>query len=124
QQLHLEEPPEIRVETPANSELFIITAEHSDPEAAAQASNKVAELLIAYHREFAAESTRQFQELLAAQLAQFGAELDELQQELSRTQGNVPTTTAMEQQRWSAYGRLWEQYDLARVREAFQASAI
>lgn len=129
--LKLENPPEIYVDIPANTELFRIIAEDPDPEIAALVANTAAELLMAQIQEFSLEATRQFQQTLAGELEQMAGEIEQDQQELDGDTASSSEDAPAEgtlgraiEQRWSTYDSLWEQYEQSRARGALQSAGI
>jgi len=129
QRLGLDRPPEVEVETLANSELMQITVEDPNPVLVRDAANALSDILIGQSREQFAADRESAQEILSLQLAQLEEELDLARQEFDSLVTQFPgdterTTTARRsiELKEATYGTLLEQYDQARIRDSIQAN--
>jgi len=131
ERLGLDEPPQIKVEAVANTELMQITAEDPDPILAREAANTLAEILVAQSRELYSGGGKAAHEILGEQLAQVEDEFSRARREYESLVAGFPEGS----QRLAAasrsislkeqtYAALLEQYDQARVREAIRANAV
>jgi len=129
QRLGLDRPPEVQVETLANSELMRITVEDPNPVLATDAANALSNILIDQSREQFAADRESAQQILSQQLAQLEEELDLARQEygslVTQFPGDTERTAAARSSielKEATYGTLLEQYDQARIRDSIQAN--
>lgn len=129
QRLGLDQPPKVKVENLANSELMRIAVEDSNPALSRDAANALAEIVIAQSREQFSADRESAQEILSQQLIQLEEELSQARQEYDRLVAQFPNdterTTASRRSielKEATYGTLLEQYDQARVRDRIQAN--
>ena len=132
----LAEPPKVKVEVPANTELMQIIVEHHDPTVAADAANALADILIARARQLSVESAQGAREALGERLAQVQAELEQAQLAAQVPAQGAATSTdgtgrsdgatvgrAVELQQ-ERYARLSEQYERLRSVETARANTM
>lgn len=130
QRLDLSEPPEVDAEIIANTELFKITVENTDPSMAAAIANTLADVLIAQSSELFIGGGKSLTEVLGEQLNLIQDDLESTRQEyedlLAQTPApeNIETTRQLLQLKQTNYATLLSQYEQARSREAIQASMI
>lgn len=129
QRLGLDQPPKVKVDNLANSELMRIAVEDSNPALSRDAANALAEIVIAQSREQFSADRESAQEILSQQLIQLEEELSQARQEYDRLVAQFPNDTERItasrrsiELKEATYGTLLEQYDQARVRDRIQAN--
>lgn len=129
QGLDLDEPPNVEVDVPANSELMRITVYAQDPVVAAQAANTLAEIVIAQSTDLYVSGRMAAQETLNQRLAQLEAELNRawLERENLVTQSpedteRISTATRLIALKERQYADLLAEYDQIVVRDSLHAN--
>jgi non-specific protein-tyrosine kinase len=129
QRLDLDEPPNVEVHVPANSELMQITVYAQNPDVAAQAANALAEIVIAQSRDLYISARMAAQETLSQRLAQLEAELNQawLERENLVSQSpddseRIATATRLIALKERQYADLLAEYDQTVVRDSLHAN--
>jgi non-specific protein-tyrosine kinase len=131
QTLELGRPPEIEAEALANTELLRITVKDPQPAIAKVAADVVADILIRRSRELEANDTASVKVIIGERLEQLEEELDQARAEydslvaqFAEDSASVLAARSALDSKEAAYTTLLEQYELARVRDSINASAL
>lgn len=131
QQLNLEQPPLVKVEIPANTELMRIVVEYSNPKVTATAANTLAKILMTQASTSHPSEEKTAQDILGEQLARLEIELNQARETYEHLIANSPATSeriesahrTIEMKR-ETYAILLEQYERARFANAMRANSI
>jgi capsular exopolysaccharide synthesis family protein len=129
--LGLSEPPEVKSEVIADTELISITAEDANPTLARDIANALAEELVARSRGLYTGDSKSATEILSEQLNQVQDEMERARSEyekvLTQEPGNATKAEAFYRAievKQRIYAALLEQYEEARVGEVLRSKAI
>ncbi len=124
-------PLQIEVELIPNTELMRIVVEDVNPVLTAEATNALAEILVAHSRELYAGGSKAAHEILGEQLAQIEEELNRAQGEYENLVIEYPENAERIEAvghsirlKQETYATLLQQYENARATEAIRANAL
>lgn len=120
----------IRIDPSPNSELIVISAEHSDPETAQDLADMLADLLIEYAGVYYVGRTKSAPQIVEEQYVEVEQELAIKRQELAALEAvdeDSPEADALARQirlKEESYQRLLDRYELVKLYESLRANGV